>query len=58
MCAQCMMGATIAAAGATGTRAWLAGKSFRWMTPSRLRRATVFLVAVGFVISAVGFHGS
>jgi hypothetical protein len=53
-----MMGATTAAAGVTGTRAYLAAKGFDWMTPRRLRNVTVFLVAAGFVGSAVGFHGS
>jgi hypothetical protein len=52
-----MMGATTAAAGVSGARAWLAAKGFRWMTPRRLRLASVCLVAMGFVAAAVGFHG-
>jgi hypothetical protein len=58
MCAQCMMGATTAAAGVTGTRAWLATKGLTWMTPRRMRVATVSLIVAGFIGSAVGFHGN
>jgi hypothetical protein len=53
-----MMGATTAAVGVTGTRAWLAAKGFRWMTPGRLRLASIGLVVMGFLGAAVGFHGS
>ena len=58
MCAQCMIGATTAAVGVSGTRAWLAAKGFAWMTPRRLRFATVGLVTAGVIGSAVGFHGT
>ena len=58
MCAQCMMGATTAAAGVTGMRAWLAAKGSSWMTPRRLRFATISLIVAGFIGSAFGFHGT
>jgi hypothetical protein len=36
-----MLGATTAAAGVTGIRAWLAAKGFSWLTPRSMRLATV-----------------
>jgi hypothetical protein len=54
MCAQCMMGAATAAAGATGMRAWLAARGFSWMTPARLRAVTVALVLVALVAASIG----
>jgi hypothetical protein len=58
MCAQCMMGATTAAAGVTGVRAWLAAKGFSWLTPRRMRFATVSLVVAGLIGASVGLSGS
>ena len=54
MCAQCMMAASTAAAGATGIRAWLAAKRFSWLTPARLRVVTLTLIAAALVASSVG----
>lgn len=54
MCAQCMAGAATVAAGASGLRAWLAAAGFRWITPLRLKRLTAALLAVAFLIAAVG----
>jgi hypothetical protein len=54
MCAQCMLGASTAAAGVTGMRAWLAAKGFSWMTPGRLRFVTVSLVFLGLGAASVG----
>jgi hypothetical protein len=42
-----MATATVAAAGATGVRAWLATRGWAWLTPRRLRRATVALLIAG-----------
>jgi hypothetical protein len=53
-----MMGATTAAVGVTGVRAWLAAKRPGWITPSRLRLVSVCLIVAGFIGSAVGFHGT
>jgi hypothetical protein len=47
-----------AAAGATGVRSWLAARHRTWLTPRRLRAITLGLLALAFVISAVGFSGS
>jgi hypothetical protein len=54
MCAQCMMGAATAAAGATGIRAWLATRGFTWVTPRRLRAITIVLVAAALVLASIG----
>ncbi len=53
MCANCMMGAMTAAAGATGLRAWLAAKGFAWLTPKRLRAVTFLLGGVALLGSSV-----
>jgi hypothetical protein len=53
MCAQCMMAASTAAAGATGVRAWLAAKRYAWMTPRRLRLVTILLVGLALIGSSV-----
>jgi hypothetical protein len=52
MCAQCMATATVAAAGASGVRAWLATRSWAWLTPRRMRRATIALLAVALGVTA------
>ena len=49
---QCMMGAMGAGAGATGTRAWLAHRGFRWLTPRRLRAITLALVAAALLVAS------
>jgi hypothetical protein len=53
-----MVGATTAAAGVTGARAWLATRRYAWLTPRRLRLATGSLIATGVVAAAVGFGGA
>ena len=58
MCAQCVMGAATAAAGATGMRAWLAARGFSWMTPARMRAVTVALIAVALVAASVGLSAT
>jgi hypothetical protein len=58
MCAQCMMGAATAAAGATGMRAWLAARGFAWMTPARMRAVTIALIAIALVAASVGLAGA
>jgi len=52
MCAQCMATAAAATGAATGLRAWLAARSFAWLTPAGLKRITVGLVACVLVVSA------
>jgi hypothetical protein len=55
MCVACAM---TAAAGATGARTWLQTHHFGWLTPRRIRAATIALCMAAFVVSAVGFSGS
>ena len=47
-----MATASAAAAGATGLRAWLATRRWAWLTPVRLRRATIALLAIGLAVTA------
>jgi hypothetical protein len=54
MCAQCMASATVAAAGATGMRAWLATREWSWLTPRRLRGATGTLLFAALCLAATG----
>ena len=55
MCGQC---AFVAVAGASGARAWLGSRRFAWLTPRRLKAATVSLIAAGVVASSVLIGGS
>lgn len=55
MCVQCVMGATAAlttGAGVAGGRAWLGTRHWRWLSPARLKRLTVGLLACGVVAAA------
>jgi hypothetical protein len=47
-----------AAAGASGARSWLQAQHRTWLTPRRLRAATVALFVAAFGISSVGLGGS
>jgi hypothetical protein len=47
-----MMGAMGAGAGATGTRAWLGHRGFRWLTPRRLRAITLALLAGALLVAS------
>jgi hypothetical protein len=51
MCMQCMATAMTAGAATTGARAWLATHSPSWMTPGRLKQATVAILAAGVLAS-------
>jgi hypothetical protein len=53
-----MMGATTAAVGVTGMRAWLAAKGFSWITPRRMRFVTISLIVAGLIASSVSIHGA
>lgn len=48
-----MIGAVTAGAGATGLRAWLATRSWAWLTPRRLRRASAGLLAAGVLAASL-----
>jgi hypothetical protein len=47
-----------AAAGATGARTWLQAHHATWLTPRRLRLATIALMCAAFAVSTVGLSGS
>jgi hypothetical protein len=47
-----------AAAGATGVRSWLQAHHLTWLTPRRLRAATIALIVAAFAVSSIGFSGS
>jgi hypothetical protein len=47
-----------AAAGASGTRAWLQAQHQTWLTPRRMRAVTIGLFVAAFGISSVGLSGS
>jgi hypothetical protein len=55
MCAACAMAA---AAGATGARSWLQAQHMTWLTPKRLKAATVTLFVLAGAVSTVGLSGS
>ena len=61
MCVQCATGATTAAAavgGVAGIRVWLAAKRLSWMTPRRMRLATMSLTVVGLIGASAGLSGT
>ena len=55
MCAGCVMAA---AAGASGVRSWLAARHLTWLTPVRMKRATIALFVAAFGFSSVTLGGS
>ena len=58
MCMQCMASAMTAVGAASGTRAYLGGRHFSWLTPRRLRAVTVALAVAALVASATLVSGS
>jgi hypothetical protein len=55
MCAGC---AIAAMAGASGARSWLQTRHTTWLTPRRMRAATVTLFLAATGVSSVGLSGS
>jgi hypothetical protein len=55
MCAGCAM---MAASAATGVRSWLHTRDWSFLTPRRLKLATIVLIVLAFGFSAVRFSGS
>jgi hypothetical protein len=47
-----------AAAGATGLRTWLQTRGWSWLTPRRLKRATIAAFIVAAIVSSVGISGA
>jgi hypothetical protein len=42
----------------TGARSWLATRRWAWLTPQRLQRITIGLLAAGLLLSATVLSGS
>jgi hypothetical protein len=55
---MCVMCAMTAAAGATGARTWLQNSHATWLTPRRMKAATIGVMSVAIGVSTVGFSGS
>jgi hypothetical protein len=47
-----------AATGATGARTWLQNSHATWLTPRRMRVATIGVMGAAFAVSTVGLSGS
>jgi len=47
-----------AATGATGARTWLQNSHATWLTPRRMKVATVAAMSAAFAVSTVGLSGS
>jgi hypothetical protein len=58
MCVQCMMTAMTSTAAATGIRSWLHTRRYEWLSPERMRRITIGLVAAALIASATLISGS
>lgn len=58
MCANCVIAASTTVTGAAGARVWLQTRGAAWVTPRRLKAATIALFVVALLGSAVGFGGS
>jgi hypothetical protein len=58
MCMQCMMTAMTSTAAASGIRSWLHTRRAEWLTPERLRRITICLVAAALIASSTLISGS
>jgi hypothetical protein len=47
-----------AVAGATGARTWLQNSHATWLTPRRMKVATIAMMSTAFAVSTVGLSGS
>jgi hypothetical protein len=47
-----------AAAGATGARTWLQTRNLTWLTPKRIKVATIALFVAAFGFSTIGLSSS
>jgi hypothetical protein len=50
--------AMAAATGATGARTWLQNSHATWLTPRRMKVATVGVMSAALAVSTVGLSGS
>jgi hypothetical protein len=47
-----------AMAGASGARSWLQNQHLTWLTPRRMRAATIALFVAALMVSSIGLSGS
>ena len=52
------MCAMAAATGATGARTWLQNSHATWLTPKRLKVATIGVMSAALAVSTIGLSGS
>jgi hypothetical protein len=55
---MCVMCAMAAATGATGARTWLQNSHATWLTPRRMKAATIGVMSSAIAVSTVGLSGS
>jgi hypothetical protein len=58
MCMQCVATASVTVGAASGARAWLRAKGGDWLTPGRMRAATIALLTLAVLGAGVGLGGS
>jgi hypothetical protein len=58
MCMQCAATAAVAVGSASGIRAWLHARKPRWLTPGRMRAATIVLLTGAVLASGVVAGGT
>jgi hypothetical protein len=58
MCMQCAATAAAAVGSASGIRAWLQRHAGAWLTPARLRVATIVLLLAAVAVSGIGLNGT
>ena len=58
MCMQCMATASVAIGSASGIRVWLRNHGGAWLTPGRLRAATIALLALAVLVAGIGLNGT
>ena len=58
MCMQCAAAATTAVGAASGIRVWLRSRAGAWLTPRRMRIATISLLVLAVLGSGVALGGT
>jgi hypothetical protein len=58
MCMQCAAAATTAVGAASGIRVWLKLKAGAWLTPKRMRFATISLLTLAVLGSGIALGGT
>jgi hypothetical protein len=58
MCMQCMATASVAVGSASGLRVWVRHHGGSWLTPGRMRAATIALLTLAVLVAGVGLNGT